>query len=777
MLEALSQRKAPTDTTAHDQGQFNLIWLDSLPPGIGKGSFIVRGACKSYSPFFPMYVARVPLVKEAQKMPPPVVEATRPSLLKVTGNILYDVNYRSRIDTPYAENDIYQHTLQTRLDFVYREQYPFRVYLTTRFSNSNLFRKYTDLDLHYNQADFARLLKKRLIDAVATYLASKTRSLDSLRRLIELQKNVLASLNKSILHTDLTQKTVEARERLLYGNRGRQLAMSTDTAHGEIKRYFATAGRFKFPDASLKASSGPLAEENDSVMLRRYYASRDSLESKRKAIDSLGRRLEQLENLYHHGQSVVEAKNMEWKKAIEEVKDTKALEQLLHRFNMADTVLPKGYKALFAVQSAGIGRSVANYSELSVKNISITGVQVEYNPRYYYAVAAGKVDYRFRDYLIPNQAQPNQYLALVRFGRGMKNGNHIIFSYYTGKRQLFNAAVSSRPGAEIPGYHLAGFTIEGFYRINRNISLTGEVAKSTTPYYSLDSLQQKKWMGSMTSFGDRRNEAYSVKMYAYFPKTQTRFTGGAQYFGATFQSFSTFTTGAEQTKWLARLEQPFFKKKLTVVSSLQQNDYSNPFVSTAYKSAALLASIQATLRIRKWPVLSLGYYPSYQLTKVSDHAYSESRYYTMVGNASYYYHIESVQLSSYVVYSRFYNQAADSGFVYFNSKNLLLSQNMIVGRLSVLVNWSESLNTDYSIHTLENTNQVEINRMISVGAGVKLIRQSLVSQAQWGYSGHLSFRIPRLGDIQLMMDKGYMPGLNRQLVDSQLGRLTYYKIF
>src|SRR5689334_19515779 len=51
-------------------------------------------------------------------------DSRRVPLLKVTGNILYDVNYRSRIDTPYAENDVYQHTLQTRLDLLYKEQYP-----------------------------------------------------------------------------------------------------------------------------------------------------------------------------------------------------------------------------------------------------------------------------------------------------------------------------------------------------------------------------------------------------------------------------------------------------------------------------------------------------------------------------------------------------------------------------------------------------------------------------------------------------------------------------
>src|SRR5262249_22731518 len=241
-----------------------------------------------------------------------------------------------------------------------------------------------------------------------------------------------------------------------------------------------------------------------------------------------------------------------------------------------------------AIQSFNIGRSTADYSELSVKNISITGLQVEYNPGYYYALAAGKVDYRFRDYIVPSSPRSNQFVALARFGKGTRNGNHIIFTYYTGRRQFFNSSIALQSNNRIPEYNLAGMTIEGFYKLNRNVSIVGEIAKSTIPYYSLDSLQKKNWANSITKFNDRSNEAYSVKLLSWFPKTQTRFSGNARYTAANFQSFSTFTTGASQLRWMAKLEQPLFKKQLTLISSLQQNDYNNPFVTTAYKSLSLL---------------------------------------------------------------------------------------------------------------------------------------------------------------------------------------------
>lgn len=691
---------------------------------------------------------------------PPAIK--RPQLLKVSGNILYDVNYRSRIDTPYNENNVYQHTVQTRLDLLYKEQYPFRLYVTTRFSNSNLFRKYTDLNFQFSQADFKRKLRQQVFDAVQSHLLSQNHLRDSLKHLLEAKKPVIAALNMQLQKPDLRQKIVEERERQLLEARKQLVQPAMPVPEGvmdSLKLLFK------------KQESDSAGKDN------KYNRYKDSLAAKQQQLDSLIAEYRALEAAYNKAKSAEQTNLADLKKQIDGAKDVQALEEKLHQLKVPDTVLPKGYKTLYAIQSLSIGRSVADYSELSVKNVSITGIQAEYNPRYYYAVAVGKVDYRFRDYIVPNRSRSNQYLALARFGKGTKNGSHIFFTYYTGKRQFFNASIASQPVGGIPEYNLAGFTIEGIYELNKNVSLIGEVAKSTMPYYSRDTMQSKGWMNAVTRFSERSNEAYSVKLLSRFPKTLTRVNGSLRYTGANFQSFSTYTTGASQLRWNVQLEQPLFKKQLTIISSLQQNDYNNPFVTTSYKSSSLLASFQANLRIKKWPVLSFGYYPSYQLTKAGDDEYSESRYYTLTGSAGYNYNIRDAQLSSYAVYSRFYNSATDSGFVYYNSRNILLSQSVAWDRFSVMLNASISTGTDYNMYTLENTCQVIINRIVSVGGGVKIIQYSLIPQTQWGYNANVTLKVPKLGDIQLMADEGYLPGLNKQLVKNRMGRLTYYKNF
>lgn len=754
-----------------------VTWVDTLLEGADRKMFVIRSACKGFIVRYPVFNIEHRVSVKGSPVFTPAPVADHIPLLKVTGNILYDVNYSSRIDTPYAENNIYQHTLQTRLDFVYRDQYPFKIYLTTRFSNSPLFRKYTDLNFRYTQADFTRLVKNKILAAAESLLASRMKVLDSLRKLIDLEKARALSLKQVLQKPDLSQRMVEDRERTLFGNPGAKKKTDTVWNFGDDEKIVFQKEKFgNFLDEEIDTST-ELGKVGNNRELADYSSKKEDFEKNKKKLDSLLTGLEQLEKMYKNLSASQLSSQHDWKKEIEQAGNANELAHTMQQLQLPDSLLPKGYTTLSAVQSFNIGRTVANYSELSVKNVSITGLQVEFNPGYYYAVAVGKVDYRFRDYIVPNEQPSNQYLALVRFGKGMRNGNHVIFTYYTGRRQLYNVSVASQTNVSIPEYQLAGMSLEGYYKINKTTFFVAEVAKSTTPYYSLDSLKRKNWMGTITNFKDRTNEAYSIQVYSFLPKTQTRLIGNVRYFGASFQSFSSFTTGASQMNWKGSLEQPFFKKTLTVISSLQQNGYNDPYVTTAYKSSYVLASFLVNLRIKKWPSFSAGFYPSYQLTKMGENNFTESRYYTMMASSSYYYPIRTVQLSSSVVYTQFYNQASDSGFVYFNSKNLLISHNLTINKWSMLINLSESINTGYSIYSMENNDQFAVNSLLAVGAGIKWIKNSISGNPQWGYSGNLTMRIPKLGDIQLIMDKGYMPGINYQLVENKVGRLTYFKTF
>lgn len=681
--------------------------------------------------------------------------------LQVHGNVMYDYYYQSGVDTPYQQKDIYQHTVQTYLNFTIRDQYPMRVAFSTARGNSTLFRNITGVNMQYTNQDFKNLLWNKL----QNWDVSRLSQLQQLK----LEKD---SLNAKFLEFNQLkgwlsssaqlQRLVEARERKLYNK---------DTLPG------------MGPDSLSAMPQMPSLD-----ILPRYKGYRKDVPSKHVAsdtsfenlyvarqhqLDSLQERWRIMDSTYHAHEAQIGDVKSDMMAKLMSSRNNEELSLRLKEMNLPDTVLPKGYKTLLAIRSAGIGRTMADYSELTAKGISIQGVQAEFNPSYYVAIAAGTIDYRFRDYVV-NSGGPSQFLALIRGGYGMKEGNHLFFTYYMGKKQLYNINTSS-DSTSTPDYHIMGMAVEGRWQLTKNIYVTGEVGRSSLPYYQQTDQDHK--LGSIFKFSDHRNEAYSLSANAFIHKTGTKLTGVYKVTGAGFQSFSLYTTGSKQIAWTVRADQPFFKQQLLITASVRRNDYSNQYQQADYKSNTIFKSIQATLRIKHYPVVSVGYYPTSQLTKLSDGTYVESTFYTMVGTASHFYKVKNVMMNTMLSYTRFYNKQDDSTFVYYNTKNILLNHTMFLGKFTVQGTGSFALNGDYDLYGADGNVLYKMKTWLDIGGGVKYSYQTVYDIRNVGYTGTMRIAIPYLGQIELMADKGFIPGSEKKLVSNNTGRITYTKTF
>lgn len=690
-------------------------------------------------------------------------------LITVHGNISYDFDYWSSIDTPYAEKNINQQTLQTWLDLDYRNQYPFRVILTTRWSNSSLFRNLTDVSFQYNAGQFNNKVKRQALNLLLQHYAL-TDSVNKLGKELNASQKQFYGLNTWLNAPDQQQRLITQRELAWLKAR--------DTLHGAS----TPATAFQLPDwnpahdygmARHGSGAGPDSTRSttpglDSSWLHRYDSLQNHLDSLQARIGTLQQRYHRLEGMQKKGAGDISHE-------LDEVTSGKVLKDKLDSEHVPDSSLPKGYKNLYSVRSFGIGRSLINYSELSAKNISIDGLQIEYNPKAYMAFAAGTVDYRYRDYSI-NDGVKGQYLALVSYGWGRKDGNSLIFTYYTGKRQLYNVNTTTQ-GTDIPNYNLMGFTVQGSYKVLKTTSVVAEVAKSSLPYYSLDSSRSHDMLGSALKMDLRSNEAYSLKVISFIPASQTQLTATYSRFGANFQSFSLFTTGSRQTAWLVRVDQPLMQKRLLIMAAVKTNDYINPLLSTAYSSTAMFGSLQATLRLKKWPVLSFGYFPSTQIVKLSNDQYQENLFYTMTATASESYKAGKINFLSLLMYTKFYNKITDSGFIYFNTSNLLLSQMAIIRKLTLQLQLSLAANASYELYTADGKADYRLFKWLSIGGGLKYNDQTVYNIRQWGYSATSGITVRQLGEVRLIWDKGFIPGSNKELVPYNLGRITYIKTF
>lgn len=735
------KRLAAADSIAEPEDDEPSVWLPE------------QRNCKSVVNV-PVYAyIYVPVVREPVKMVEPVEPAKpqRIPFLQVHGNIMYNVNYYSNIDTPYNEQDIYQHTVQTYLDVTVKGQYPMRIYLTNRFTNSKLFRNFSDLNLNYNNTQFSQKIKMQVREKFLTSLPSP-KVPDSLQHELDLTISKLKVLDGWIKNPGLIQKMVEAREKAW-----------RDSVKATLKLHA--------PESNTVKDTGLDRLSLDSLSIYQQYT------QKKQQADSLRARIIVLQQLIKSAKGQSRETINKVCRDIEQAKSPAKLKEIMEENQIGDSILPKGYKTLMAIRSFGIGRSVVNYSELSAKNISVNGFQAEYNPDAYYAVATGSVDYRFRDFIVKGPKQSNQYLTVLRYGRGLKDGNNIIFTWFGGRRQLYNAGTVDSIPVQIPSSGLMGFTLEGTYRLAKNIMFTAEVAKSSYPVYAKDSSGKSSLPSQMLELSNRHNEAYSLKADAFFPKTQTTVRGAFKRLGANFQSFSTFTDGSAQTAWSASIQQLFFKRQLTLTLGANTNDFSNPFIGSQYKSTTVFKSVQATLRKNKWPVVSLGYFPSSQITKLGDGLYQENLFYTLTGNVTHSYKVRRLMMNSAMVYTQFYNRSTDSGFVYFNTKNLLLSQSAFLQQLTLQANASGAFNQDYKLYTLEGKALYNINKYIAVGGGIKYNYQTEFHIEQLGYSAETSLQIPKVGQIQFSAEKGFIPGMNKQLMPNNTGRATYFKTF
>jgi hypothetical protein len=157
--------------------------------------------------------------------------------------------------------------------------------------------------------------------------------------------------------------------------------------------------------------------------------------------------------------------------------------------------------------------------------------------------------------------------------------------------------------------------------------------------------------------------------------------------------------------------------------------------------------------------------------------YIENLFYTLVGNMTHSYSYHKILMNTAVVYTQFYNRSSDSGFTYFNTRNLLISQSIFLNRFTLQFNASGASNQDYQLYLLEGKVQHTLSKAFTLGAGIKYNKQTTYNIEQMGYSAEAILHLNKLGQLQFSADKGFVPGMNKQLVPDNTGRLTYLKTF
>jgi hypothetical protein len=319
-------------------------------------------------------------------------------------------------------------------------------------------------------------------------------------------------------------------------------------------------------------------------------------------------------------------------------------------------------------------------------------------------------------------------------------------------------------------------------RVNPTTYITAEVAKSLAPDFGASPQPPPGGGGGGNSLpytkfnlSDHSNQAYAIKVYSFIPATATRLEGFYKHTGANYQSFSSFQTNNALESWALKADQGFFKRKLRLAASLRKNEFTNPFLPQDYKSNTIFKSLTATFRMRKWPVITVGYQPMSQLTVLDDQVIG-NRFQVLNASAYHIYKIKDLRTASTVVLNKFYNSSSDSGFVYFNATNVFWAQQFFFKAFTTQVAISYTRNPGYRMVVMDEGVQLNLTRLGSVGFGVKInnLNEELVKTG--GYV-NANLRVYKQDFVTLSYEQGYLPGFNKGLIRNEMATVQFVKSF
>jgi hypothetical protein len=667
-----------------------------------------------------------------QKRPAPFLRFTG-------GYASYNFNYRSSLDTPYTEKNITQHQVLSTMNFTVAGLIPIRVNSFIRRSNSGIFRDITDVQVVFDAAAY----RSRLASMMRERLLSQAPGADSMAGKLYALKKWRADQLGNWLKDPLThQKVIEANEIVKVPKMTYNMGSSDSSNKKREDSLRRTARLFLDMYTRIKGEHDKLTGQADT--LKHLYDQSIDADRKYKQLASQGGG----SNPSDYGQ---------W-------------ESQLQKYAPGTPELPAAYRWLLGLRTFGIGRNSVNSSELTAKNLSLNGVNIVYNSWYYFSLAAGLVDYRFRDFVVGNLQQQRQYMYVVRAGLGRLEKNYFILSYFGGEKQL----LTTTAGSALPGtVKLTGFSAETKWQIQRNAYLIAEAAQSFSPdLQSSPPLEKSGW-----NISDRSNKALSLKFYSWMPATGSRLEAQYKFTGANFQSFNSFQTNAEVRAWYVKGEQNFFKRQLKLVASLRTNDFSNPYIVQDYKANTVFKSLSATFHRKKLPVITIAYMPMSQLTMVNNQL-EESRFETLTASVSHFYKLGLRQASTNIVYTKFFNNSTDSGFIYYNSVNLYMGQTIFFRDFTATLALSHSKSSGYEYNVLEGNVTIPVSRLTSLGMGAKL---NSLNEAETGVGGFFdaNMLIGRSDRLTVRVEKGYLPGSGTaaKLVPNVLGNVIFTKTF
>jgi len=294
-----------------------------------------------------------------------------------------------------------------------------------------------------------------------------------------------------------------------------------------------------------------------------------------------------------------------------------------------------------------VGKCRPNYSDLTLKGISVSGVNIEFTPgKFYAAFSTGKVKRAIK----PSEVTRPTYKQKLLFGKigvGEKRETHLYFTFMQVEDE-----VNSLPAySEIDTFYVKPQSnlmlgSEGKLSLFENkFTLEGEVAVSmlTRDVQSAELDIEGVPSGLMNLVDPKISSSadYAYSMKSSINLSSTRLSGGIKMIGAGYTTLGNPNLINDRLTYNGRIDQTFAKKKISFSAYFKQHkdnliDWKKATTTTtAY-------GINAGFRFKKIPYLQISYTPNFQKTD-SDSLYLKNAVQVFFLSTGYNYKIGNLR--------------------------------------------------------------------------------------------------------------------------------------
>lgn len=693
--------------------------------------------CKLTSPIFIAYFEKVPV----KSLPVYSARSEKKELFSLSGDLSYQHFERNGSSDNLFFINSASDIASLRMNVLYKQSYPYSI--SFRYNKTSPFQMDDRYEIAFNFDDrgYRQLSQEKITNSVKNkFLKNQQQRVSNYERIFRQYQSLKQMLNSPTYLRKLMDR--EARTGLNEAIPAISPNVSANAGLSGVNDLNKQSNPLPDPQSILKG-----AEKKIEDTIKNFSASKTNQLTKK-----LRSQADSLEHIMKKIEDSISTEKKELQKSLDSVNAQMAelgtsTQIKKYADKGVDSVPRNNWADILMKLNLRAGKFILNQSELTISNIFLHGISVKYGDDKFIVISGGVYDFAFRQvFNFRGSTIQHKTPSVLGVKIGKTDGRNLqAINFYIGKKSKDGSITNELRT-------VAGLSLERNFYLSRNLEFGLEIAKSTTHQNNSVGKDEQIIKDLFASFSTR-TIGLNSSLKAYIPKTKTDVQVTYRYWGQQFESFNAAQYFNPQNNLSASLVQPLFKRKLFLTGGLKYTDFNTSGISNNIKSKAFFASATATLNLKRFPVINIGYYPGSQLYCLDQVKLYEYYYYILNTTASHNFQIGKLPIQTVFSFNKFFNQYSDTLVAGSQS-----SYNLFVTargkNFSYAANFTKQEIQNTSLTTVEGGLNY-FRTKLRLGGSLKL--NYLHEKIKKGYSISMGWTMNKIGTINFLFDKSFLP--------------------